>query len=70
VTDLRFLFNKQLNLLGAHQGSKAELLHALTFVERGQIKPVLWKTFPLRDAAKIQQLMYEGQHFGNIVLVP
>ncbi len=69
-TDLRFLFNKQLSLLGSHQGSKAELLHALKFVESGQIKPVLWNAFPLAEAAKAQEMMYAGKHFGNIVLVP
>ncbi len=68
--DLRFLFNKQLNLLGSHQGNKAELLHALKFVESGQIKPVLWKAFPLKEAAQVQEMMYAGKHFGNIVLVP
>lgn len=69
-TDLRFLFNKQLNLLGSHQGSKAELLQALKFVETGQIKPVVWKTLPLKDAAQAQEVMYAGKHFGKLVLVP
>ena len=69
-TDLRFVFNKQLNLLGSHQGTKAELLQALQFVETGQIKPVLWNTIPLGEAARAQELMYAGKHFGNIVLVP
>ncbi len=69
-TDLRFLFNKQLSLLGAHQGSKAELLRALQLVERGEIEPVVWRTFPLSEAVEAQQAMYAGQHFGNLVLVP
>lgn len=69
-TDLRFVFNKQLNLLGSHQGTKAELLEALKFVETGQIKPVLWKALPLAEAAEAQEMMYAGKHFGNIVLVP
>ncbi len=69
-TDLRFVFNKQLNLLGSHQGTKAELFHALKFVESGRIKPVVWKTFPLKEAAQAQEAMYAGKHFGNLVLVP
>ncbi len=70
TTDLRHLFNKQLSLLGSHQGSKAELLHALRFVERGEIKPVVDRVMPLREAATAQRLMYDGKHFGTIVLVP
>jgi alcohol dehydrogenase len=69
-TDLRFLFNKQLNLLGSHQGTKAELLQALKFVETGQIKPVISQTFPLMEAAHAQEVMYAGKHFGKLVLVP
>ena len=69
-TDLRFLFNKQLSLLGSHQGTKAELLKGLRWVEAGKVKPVIDRTYPLRDAAKAQQAMEAGQHFGKIVLKP
>ncbi len=69
-TDLRFLVNKQLNLLGSHQGSKAELLEALEFVKRGQIKPVISHVLPLREAARAHEQMYSGDHFGKIMLVP
>lgn len=69
-TDLRYLFNKQLSLLGSHQGNKAELLEGLKFVNQGLIKPVVWNTFQLKEAAQAQEMMYAGKHFGNIVLVP
>jgi NADPH:quinone reductase-like Zn-dependent oxidoreductase len=69
-TDLRFLFNKQLNLLGSHQGNKAELVEALKLVERGAIRPVVDSVFPLKDAGKAQQRMEESKHFGGLVLVP
>ena len=41
VTDLRFLWNKQQNLLGSHLSNKAELSAALKAVEAGAIKPVI-----------------------------
>jgi NADPH:quinone reductase-like Zn-dependent oxidoreductase len=69
-TDLRFLFSKQLNLLGSHQGNKAELVEAMKLVDRGVIRPVLDSAFPLKDAAKAQQRMEESKHFGGLVLVP
>lgn len=69
-TDLRFLFNKQLSLLGSHQGNKAELLRALKFVENGRIRPVIDRVLPLREAAHAQRLMEERAQFGKIVLVP
>lgn len=69
-TDLRFLFNKQLSLLGSHQGSKAELLDAMKLVEAGKIKAVVDRAIPLKDAAEAQRLMESRAQFGKLVLVP
>ena len=69
-TDLRFLFNKQLSLLGSHQGNKAELLKGLKWVESGKIKPVIDSTYPLKDIVRAQEKMEMGRHFGKIVLKP
>ena len=69
-TDLRFLFNKQLSLLGSHQGSKAELLEGLRLVEAGRIRPVVDRVLPLKDAAEAQRLMESRAQLGKLVLVP
>ncbi len=69
-TDLRYLFNKQLSLLGCHQGSKAELIEALKFVEAGKIKPVVHAVLPLKECGEAQRMTETGKHFGKIVLVP
>ena len=45
VTDLRFLWNKQQNLMGVHLSTKAELAAALKAVEAGNIKPVIDHVF-------------------------
>ena len=55
VTDLRFLWNKQQNLLGSHLSNKAELSAALKAVEAGSIKPVIDQVMPLSEIAKGQQ---------------
>jgi len=70
ATDLRFLWNKQLTFMGSHLGSKAELMEALRFVERGEIKPVVSKTFPLKDVAMAQEMMESDTVIGKIVYVP
>lgn len=67
-TDLRHIFWKQLSILGSHEGSKAELLTVLRFVEEGKLKPVVDRVFPLEKAAEAQQLLESRQHFGKIVL--
>ena len=70
VTDVRFLWNKQLNFLGSHMGSKAELLDALRFVESGQIEPVVHSVLPLKDVAEGQRIMENNEVVGKIAYVP
>lgn len=70
TTDLRFLWNKQLRLLGSHCGSTAELSDAMQFVHNGMIKPVVMDIFPLKDIAKGHEILKKGDVTGKIVLVP
>jgi NADPH:quinone reductase-like Zn-dependent oxidoreductase len=70
VTDLRFLWNKQQNLLGSHLSSKAELAAALRAVEAGHIKPVVDHVFPLAEVPKAQTLMEDLKVQGKLVYVP
>jgi crotonyl-CoA carboxylase/reductase len=70
VTDLRFLWNKQQNLLGSHLASKAELAAALGAVETGHIKPVVDHVFELSEVPKAQQLMEDLKVQGKLVYVP
>ncbi len=69
-TDIRFLWNKQMNLLGSHLGNKGELIDAMKFVESGHIRPVVHRTLPLRDAAEAQRIMENAEVQGKLVLVP
>ena len=45
--DLRFLFGRQLSLLGSYMGTKGELLRAAAFFFGGELAPVVDRTFPL-----------------------
>ncbi|HKJ52167.1 MAG TPA: alcohol dehydrogenase, partial [Gammaproteobacteria bacterium] len=38
--------------------------------ERGEIRPLLAKTFALGEIAAAQQEFLEKRHFGNFVLIP
>lgn len=67
-TDLRFVFNKQLEILGSHEGTKAELMQALRFVEDGRIRPVVGAVHPLREAADAQRRVQAGEKVGKVVL--
>ncbi|MEJ2373948.1 MAG: NAD(P)H-quinone oxidoreductase [Pseudolabrys sp.] len=41
---------------------------ALPLIEAGKVKPLVYKTYPLREAAKAHELMESSAHIGKIVL--
>ena len=69
-TDIRQVFYRHLSLLGSFMGSKAELLDAMRFVERGQIRGVVDRMLPLAEARRAHELMQDRAQFGKLVLVP
>ena len=69
-TDLRQVFYRHLSLLGSFMGSKAELLDAMRFVERGAIRAVVDRTLPLAEARRAHELMRDRAQFGKLVLKP
>ncbi len=66
--DLRFLFVRELSLMGSFMGWKGELLAAAPFFFNGRLKPAVDTTFPLRDAVKAHERLETGEQFGKIVL--
>jgi len=68
--ELRFLFARQLSILGSYMGTMGELHEVLQHVFSGRLKPVVDRTFPLQDARAAHEHMEKSQMFGKIVLVP
>jgi NADPH:quinone reductase-like Zn-dependent oxidoreductase len=66
--DLRFLFSRQLSLMGSYMGTKSELLIVLKLVAAGKLKPVIDRVFPLAEAAAAHAYLESGQQFGKVVL--
>src|SRR3990167_2423900 len=66
--DLSDIYVRQLSIFGARMGTKEEFEKVLEIVAAGKLKPIIDKTFSLKDAAEVQGRMVEGKHFGKIVL--
>jgi NADPH:quinone reductase-like Zn-dependent oxidoreductase len=66
--DLRFLFTRQLSLLGSYMGTKSELATVMKLVAAGKLKPVLNRTFPLAECADAHRYLESGEQFGKVVL--
>jgi len=68
--DLRYVFDRQLKILGAKMGSLAEMRRVWALVAEGKLKPVVDRTFPLADARAAHEYLAAGGHFGKVVLIP
>jgi NADPH:quinone reductase-like Zn-dependent oxidoreductase len=66
--DLRYLFTRQLSILGSFMGSKAELYSVLELVRRGLLKPVIDTVMPLEQARGAHERLEHREQFGKIVL--
>jgi NADPH:quinone reductase-like Zn-dependent oxidoreductase len=66
--DLRFLFTRQLSLLGSYMGTKNDLRTVMKLVAGGRLKPVVDRVFPLSEAAAAHAYLESGGQFGKVVL--
>jgi len=66
--DLRVLFSKQISLLGSYMGEMGELHEVLKYVFSGKLKPVVDRTFPLRETRAAHEYLANSQMFGKVVL--
>ena len=69
VTDLRYVFFKELKILGNLMGRKSDLREALQFFPH-KLKPVIDRIMPLKEVARAHQLLMQREQFGKIVLTP
>lgn len=51
-------------------GTMSELHEVLSHVFAGRLKPIIDRTFPLRETRSAHEYMEKSQMFGKIVLNP
>ena len=68
VLDLRYVYSRQLNILGSYMGGKRDLLDVFRFVRAGKLKPVIDSVFPLSETRAAQEKMEDRNVFGKIIV--
>lgn len=68
--DLRYLFSRELTIMGAKMGSRAELIKVAQLIGEGKLIPVIDSVFPLSQARAAQKKMKSRDLLGKIVLRP
>lgn len=68
--DIRFIFGKQISIIGSTMGSHQDFRDVMALIWAGKLKPVVDRVMPLAEGKQAFELMERGEQFGKIVLVP
>ena len=68
--DLRSLYLKDLTLYGSTVNDPYVFENVIRYIEEGKIKPLVSKSFPLKDIHKAQKAFMEKKFIGKLVLIP
>lgn len=70
ANDMRFIWVRELQILGSNSYSKENIATALDHVAAGRVAPVISHRLPLSEAREAERLMEERKFIGKIVLLP
>ncbi len=68
--DVRTLYLKDLSFFGCTYQDDSILPALISYIEKGEIKPVVAKSYPLSEIVLAQQDFLSKKHTGKLVLVP
>jgi NADPH:quinone reductase-like Zn-dependent oxidoreductase len=68
--DMRDLYLKDLTLIGCTAWDEPVFPNLVSYIERGEIQPLLAKSFPLKQIVAAQREFTEKKHVGKFVLIP
>jgi alcohol dehydrogenase len=69
-TDIRYIWRREVNIIGANGWRRSDLEALLVDVERGSIKPVIDRVFPLAESAEAMRILEDREVFGKIIIRP
>ena len=68
--DMRDFYLKDLTLIGCTGWDEPVFPNLVSYIERGELRPLVSKIFPLEQIAEAQREFLKKGHFGNFVLIP
>lgn len=68
--DMRDFYLKDLTLIGCTAWDEPVFPNLVAYIKKGEIRPLLAKTFPLERIADAQREFTEKKHVGKFVLIP
>ncbi len=68
--DIRFIFGKQISLIGSTMGTHQDFREVTALLWAGKLKPVIDRVMPLSQGREAYAIVEKGDQFGKIVLTP
>ena len=68
--DMRTFYLKDLKLIGCTAWDEPVFPNLISYIERGELKPLVAKIFPLEKIVDAQREFLEKRHVGKFVLIP
>ena len=68
--DMRDFYLKDLRLIGCTAWDEPIFPNLVSYIEKGEIMPLLAKTFPLKKIVEAQREFTDKRHVGKFVLIP
>ena len=66
--DNRYIFARHLSIIGSTMSTLDDFKEVMDLVTAEKLKPIVDKTFPLKDAAHAQERLWNNENFGKITL--
>jgi NADPH:quinone reductase-like Zn-dependent oxidoreductase len=67
---MRDFYLKDLTMIGCTAWDEPVFPNLVSYIENGEIRPLLAKTFPLERIVDAQRAFTEKKHVGKFVLIP
>jgi alcohol dehydrogenase len=68
--DIRYIWRRELNIVGANGWTRRGLEELLDEVKRGGIRPVVDRVFPLAQTVEAMRLLVDREVFGKVIVQP
>jgi NADPH:quinone reductase-like Zn-dependent oxidoreductase len=68
--NLHMTYLRHISIHGLYLGTKEEMTELVKLTADGSVKPVIYDTLPLSDAAKAHKIVEENENTGKVVMIP
>jgi alcohol dehydrogenase len=69
-TDIRYIWRREVTIIGANGWTREDLEILLAEVERGAIGPIIDRVLPLAESAEAMRLLRDREVFGKVIVTP